>query len=232
MGERDHFWGLVHSPDAAKTAYLGNTMRDPLMSGLSGEDLPWPHFTNRPCAVYSVREEEAPRLRESRQIRLALQRGLALLRGAPGAGGLAHYDMLLTRLAQESIAPPLGRFPAYPFPKVVAVRCQFETMSRYLVQAGTIVPQRKRSAAHQAAETCQEASTLLLRSEPERLFPRDARARVRTSLSPWATDAWKQVWQALQDRSGATRRAEIAKVQELRAIHERLIEVLEDLTSD
>ena len=232
LGERDNYWGILHSPGPERGKYLGNTMRDTLNISLASEDLVWPHYTNSPFAAFGIEKSPAPIRRESRKVRLVLQRGLELLRGLAPDDDLHQYDELFTWLMQEDITPSAGQYPAWPFPGRVAIRCQLETISRYLTYAISVVPARKRRLMKQVHEIASLMAQKLLQTEPLRTYPRKPSKPVKSVTSPWAQDAWTQVWQALQDVNGEARQKEITLMQELQKDHKKLIEILAELVTD
>lgn len=221
-------WGVVNRTHPAEPRFLGSTMQAPFLGAMAAQDIPWPREGHRTAAVFLVEAWRDPGLSESVLARRALQRGLSLLAGDRGFGGIAEYARLLHRLAA---ADPLDELAAvhYPYPLLVFVRCRFEAMARFLAQAAAVVPRHKRRACRQALNTATGAAQLLLDAEPPRAHPRTDRAAVPAGALPWPLTAWQARAADIQAPHTEARRREIALIEQLRAMHADLVETLDNL---
>lgn len=232
-GERDWQWGLVHTHDERGT-YLGDTMRDLLVHGQLGASVAWPHYIGEPSAVYRVDPLPVVTERPGRLSRRAMQRAVGLLHGDGARGGIPDLDRLVEWLHQG--APGAGRRCPYPYPKRAAIRCQFETQSRFLHASALAAPQRKSAAIHEVAELATGAARALAATEPPRLEPgaEDPRAIGPRAIGPralWEPDAWDQLAARLT-ADADTREREAQLFIALRATMTQIADSLGSLTAD
>lgn len=230
-GDRDGFWGMIPSFDAARAEFIGCTMRDDLIDRVLSEDLAWPYEGANVQAVYLVENWRASELRPGKRARRALERGVGLLAGEHGFGGLVEYARIIQWLSTARSAREGADPRVYPYPAMVTMRCQFEAIARFLKQIAGAVPRRKRAAHRQASDIATSAAELLLNGEPERAHPRTGRGAVDVGKAIWSEGAWEQLAQELDDPAGSARESEVAKIEQLRDLHGDLIEALDVLAS-
>jgi hypothetical protein len=204
-------------------------MRDALAYNQQNAPVTWPHYTCQPSAVYLVDAAVPATDLPGRKVRRALQRAVTLLRDGGGQGGLPDADRLVEWL-RAGPDTMLGRKP-YPFPKRVAIRCQFETQARFMAAAVRIVPARKRAALREVAHLAGAAATSLLRTEPARAFSRADAVRSGEPRSPWGPGAWDRQAADLV-ASAEAREREIALVQDLRDRVARMADALESIATE
>ncbi|NSW58479.1 MAG: hypothetical protein HPY44_20915 [Armatimonadetes bacterium] len=230
-GRRGYFWGIVHGFDLNTADFVGSTVRDPFLDKLLATDLVWPVQPETIRGAYLIEGWQEPPLKPGKLIRRALARGVSLLAGEGGIGGLAAYARLLRVLAKEELAPDSPLASRYPFPMMVAVRTQFEQIARNLDNASAVVPRRLRATMSTCRSLAHDAANLLLNSEPPRVYGRRARGAIRAGKWPWAEDAWQKRVEELADPSSDAREAEIERIETLRDLHGRLTEALDLLVS-
>lgn len=228
---RGYFWGIVHRFDIDTADFVGSTVRDPFLDRLLATDLVWPLQPEAVRGAYLIEGWQEPPLKPGKLTRRALTRGVSLLAGDAGIGGLASYARLLRVLAQEELTPDSPLASRYPFPMMVAVRTQFEQIARNLDSASGVVPRRLRATMSTCRSLAHDAAKLLLDSEPPRVHGRRARGAIRAGKWPWAEDAWRKRVEELAEPDGDARQAEIARIETLRDLHGRLTEALDLLVS-
>jgi hypothetical protein len=231
LRRRNWYWGLIHKFHVDRADFLGSTVRDPLVDRLLATDIIWPEHIDAIRAAYLVEGWVEPRLRPGRLVRRALTRGVALLAGDGGGGGLAAYARLVQWLHSEPTTAAHALASHYPYPMMVAVRCQFEQIWRYLDRVQSLVPRSKWPALGVAMDAAAEASEMLLEAEPPRLHSRKARGAVRSGKPPWEEGAWEARIEELADPRAEARLREIERVERLRAYHNALLEALDTLVA-
>lgn len=230
-GERDGFWGVVNGDADQKGMFQASTMRDVLLDRLPARGVLWPHPLGHVTALYLVDHREDAPFRPGRLTRRALARGQILLQGDEEAPG-ERFERLLNWLSTAELTADMPQARVYPYPFMVALRCQFEAMHRCLRRAAKVVPVSRLTGYRQALTATDEAASTLLDAEPDRVYNRTSRLEIETGRWPWAPDAWKERLASLRDPQGSARREDIALVERLRHLHSQLLAGLEQMTSE
>lgn len=225
--KREYFWGVVHGFDLDTSDFVGSTVRDPFLDRLLATDLVWPADAETIRGAYLIEGWQQPAFKPGRLLRRALIRGVSLLSGEAGQGGLAAYARLMRALDSEELVQGSALAARYPYPMMVAVRTQFEQMARCLDNADPVVPGRLRATLSTARTLTHEAARMLLESEPARVHGRRAKGAVRAGRWPWVEDAWAVRMEELADPQGDARQREIERIDRLREIHGQLTEALD-----